>query len=549
METQVQTDTSSMIALPPERIEALSDLAGSLSFRPNFILWALVDAINNGAQIIFVETGNQAGKTATIAYQFHLSMLGIHPSERMNMRPSNPVRVYRFASESLPLETTDQGEVKNTVYPALKKFLPASLIEKDVTVRKPSMAIKDIQGGPNILVEFVSYGQSIQTQAGQQRFAIFLDEESPRSFYEEQIPRLIAAQESGRGGLLIMGLTPTQGISWTFEGIYNKAGIIYNSPNILEFLNKKTGFNHNRIEYTGADKDIVVIRAATDDNPTFSKATIDRNVSKYDDQATMENRRYGIYHQVSGVIFQEYEATIHCIDSGKYFPKGVPHNWYHARGIDFHEHTNWACGWIALSEMNEAFIYKEFNPSPDSNVTLVISKEVATMSGDYNYDLNLIDARAAIKQANTGDAPIDDLNRYFREYKKEGLCSGGWWQTWDSKNLIGRDKIKERLRNSKIVGKPFNNKVVTRGVISYLPTLWILDSCPTTSYMFKNWRWEQWANRDSLVTKEEKNKPEDKNSHFPILYECILKDIRFRVKRESYSIPRNPYEGYMRGRG
>jgi hypothetical protein len=544
---QVEPQVPPSLKWSQSQMDDLSQWAGFLSFKPNFVQWALFQALQKSL-IVFVETGNQQGKTANIVYQIVLGILGMHPVERMNMRPDNPIRIIRFCSESLPLETTENGEVKNTVYPQLKKFLPSSLIVRDVTVRKPSMAITDVQGGQNIIVEFSSYGQDVGTQAGHQRWIIFEDEEAPKGYHEEQIPRLIAAQERGTGGVLIMGLTPTQGISWTFEGIYNRAGIFYNSPTILKFLEGKEKVKHQMIEMTDGDPDIVVIRAATDDNPIFTKKVIERNVAQYEDEATKENRRYGIYHQVSGIIYGEYSPVVHFIKEVKYFPEGIPHNWLHARGIDFHEHTNWACGWIALSDQDEAFVYNEFNPSPDRNNTLQISIEVASQSKDYKYGFNLVDPRADIKQTNSNDTALNVINNYFRQASRDGNGTGGYWQTWDTKNLKGRDEIKKRLKNSLICERPFNNKKVENGTTSYLPTLWVLDSCPITSYQLKNWRWEQWANRDALVTKEEKNKAEDKNSHFPVMIECIMKDVRFRVRRGSSGGHHNPYMSYMRGR-
>jgi len=101
----------------------------------------------------------------------------------------------RLASETLPGETTDgkgetSTEVKNTLYPELKKWLPPFLIKKDITARSPKMVIKSGVGGPDIVVEFVSYNQSVQSTAGSQRFIIKCDEEPPKAFWEEQLPRL-----------------------------------------------------------------------------------------------------------------------------------------------------------------------------------------------------------------------------------------------------------------------------------------------------------------------------------------------------------------------
>lgn len=538
-----------------DQVQAFNDMAGYLSFMPNFISWALGQC---RARIIFIVTGNQFGKTANISYDYIRRIFGTHPIKEKNITPDVSIRTLRFCANALPLETSDEGEVKNTIYPQFKKFLPPSLIEKEVSQRKPTLVIKSPLGGRNVVIEFVSYGQEVQSQAGFQRLSCFMDEESPKSFYEEQLPRLLAAN-----GDLIIGLTPANEITWTYETLYQRAGTIYNSPTIIKYLKKKEGLTHPMIEKNvSGDPRIAVIRAATDDNPTYkylvdkinkefgTKMTVDEYIKDIlvgiDDPTTMEIRRYGIFHQIAGSIFKSLVTTPgegQVISAEKYFPRGIPEEWVHARGIDYHPHTNWACGWIALSDHNEAFIYQEDNPSPDFNTTYAMVEGVVYKSKDFKYAINLIDPTADIKQPNTGLTPLNDINRYFNEFKRNGVGTGGYWQTWDTKNQRGRDIIKERLNNSRVCGRPFNNRVVKNGVESFLPTLWIMDSCPITIYMFKNWKWESYVTREAQVTKEDKNKPEDKNSHFPVLYECVFKHPLFstgkfrpRVTRES------PYE-------
>ena len=99
------------------------------------------------------------------------------------------------------------------------------------------------------------------------------------------------------------------------------------------------------------------------------------------------------------------------------------------------------------------------------------------------------------------------------------------------------------------MGKPFNNRMIKNGVDFYVPTLWILDNCQQTIYSFKNWRWEEWATRESYLTKDEKNKPQDKHSHFPIMIECIFKHPAFNTRfRESVvRQPTSAHASYMRG--
>jgi len=531
-----------------EDIQFLNDMEGYLSYKPCYLYSTLMKCEE---KIILLNTGNQAGKNDTIARHYVSRLLGQHPVESKNMRPNTSIRILRFCAETLPNEPDGAGEVRNTVYPAFKKRLPPGMIKKDITMRKPVMTLYDPQGGAEIYAEFVSYGQQVQSQAGVQRWSCYLDEQSSLSFYHEQIPRLMAAN-----GDIVIGLTPTEGLSWVYEEVYERASVIYNSPYIrwyMKTVHKKPVPEVER--FIGRNTGIAVIRAATDDNPTFIKEQVDEKMMMFDGY-DYEVRRYGIFFAISGQVYKEFDARMnsgdqfgHVISRNKYFQDGIPHDWNHARGIDFHPHVNWACGWIALSPQNEAFIYQEYNPSPDRNVTSEIMREVAIRSGEHRFSTNLVDPLAEVQQANTGLTPLHDMNRAFSEYRKQRLCSGGFWETWDTKNERGYDIIKERLRNARICGRPFNNRVVKDGVERFLPTIWILDTCPITIQSFRNWRWEEWANKEMLQTKDEKNKRQDRYSHFPVTHECIFKHPAFGAKHKVGYVDhrKTGYENYLRG--
>ena len=523
-------------------VQILNDWVGFGSFVPNFIVRALS---NCDAKIVFVDKGNQGGGTASVIYDYILRILGQHPVEKKNIRPNTAVRTIRFASETLPTEAEGEGEIRNTLYPQFKKFFPPYLIKKDITARRPALTLRDYQGGKDIILEFVSYNQEVQSQAGVQRFSCYCDEQPPQSFYEEQLPRLLAAD-----GDLIIALTPAENLSWVYEAIYLKANWMYNSDTIISYLDKKTGVKHESKEFLNSGHSIAVIRAATDDNPTLNPQVIENQFAGYDDEQAMEVRRYGIFHQISGVIFKEFDPRIHVLNRNQHFPEGIPHSYIHGRGIDFHEQTNWAILWLALTRENEVFVYDEWNPSPSRYVTVEIAREIAMRSRDYKFAVNLIDPWAAKKQANTGFSPIDDLNRAFGSFRRDiPSCTGGYWETWDTKNLRGRDMVKERLKNARLVGKPFNNRMIKNGENYYLPTMWVLNNCEQTIFSMRNWRWDEWATRESSLTKDEKNKPQDRFSHFPVTIECIFKHPAFSMGMYKGSVIKqkpSPYRNYMR---
>ena len=468
------------------------------------------------------------------------------------------IRIFRFASHTLPNEKGDTGdggasaETKNTQYPEFKKWLPSFLIKKDITARIFNMRILDpndgrtfgdlVYKGTDIIVEFVSYNQGAEATAGVQRTSIWLDEEAPQEFYEEQGPRLLA-----ENGDKIITLTPANFITWTYDEIFEKAKVYYRSKIIVDYLNREGG-NAKQREHMDSIHNIAVIQAATDDNPTLSGDVIEEMFSNVDDPDKLAIRRYGIFKQVSGRIFKDFEYNVHFINKEKYFPDGMPHDrWVHARAIDYHSQTPWACTNVSLSPTNEVFIWREFNPSPEKMTTREIAREFALMGKDYDFRLNLIDpfAKATSKDNIT---VLDDLNRAFYDLKMENIGRGGYWQPWDTKGEKGRDAIRERLKNAKEVGKPFNNTVVRKGQKVNIPTVWVLSDCKIMAQSMRQWRWEEWADSRSRSQKDAKNKPMQKWSHMCMAVEAILKESAFRPSG-NYSQPKHKSYGYFQSRG
>jgi phage terminase large subunit-like protein len=470
-------------------------------------------------------------------------------------------RTFRFCAETLPNDKGDTGnssessEVRNTTYPEFKKWLPPFLIKKDITARNPSMTIFDVNVGNvfgenedgtpmvyeagHITVEFVSYNQSTQSTAGVQRLSIWCDEEPPFDFYKEQLPRLYA-----ENGDFINSLTPANYISWTYDELFEKAKTYYRSKAICDFLATQERGRPAEMEETDSCMNIAVIQAATDDNPTLSKAVIEEGSSNYDSD-DLAIRRYGIFRQVSGKIFKDFDTNVHVIDGEKWFPDGMPHSFLHARGIDYHSQTPWANGFLALSPNDEAFIYNELNMSPEKYTTREIAMQNALMGGDYKYMLNLIDPFAEATKKDTISV-LEDLNRIFYELKKEGVGTGGYWQTWDTKGEKGRDEIRKRLKNAKQVGQPFNNIVMKNGIETRLPTLWMLNHCGTSRQHMKQWRWDEWADPTSRNTKDAKNSPQQKFSHMNMVWEAIFKHPAFRVRKDTSRRERRDYGYFQR---
>ncbi|MDD5722718.1 MAG: hypothetical protein PHY29_03140, partial [Syntrophales bacterium] len=365
------------------------------------------------------------------------------------------------------------------------------------------------------------------------RKLIIISELPSYKVFEEQKPRLLAA-----GGRMIVCLTAIDA-NYMYEELYENAKVIVRTPEVVKayktYLNKEV----KKVEKTDSPYDIGIFQAATDDNPIWAEVirqqgldmTVDEYISTYiagADPDLIPMRRYGIMKQIGGAIFKDLQWDVHWLSMEKYFPSGVPYEWRHGRMIDFHELNPWAVNWIAHSPDDEIFVYREYDPSPEKDVVMYIAHEIAEMTGDVKSSVDLIDPLAAKNQPSVGVPVVDDLNRHLFNLKRDGIGTGGYFQSWDTKSQRGRDELKKRLKNARDVGRPFNNKVVRNGRTEILPTIWIMDTCRQTALSLKNWRTEEHKDQNAKVEKDPKEKPQQKWSHHCMCLEAALKHPAFQ---------------------
>jgi len=143
-----------------------------------------------------------------------------------------------------------------------------------------------------------------------------------------------------------------------------------------------------------------------------------------------------------------------------------------------------------------------------------------------------------------------EINSFFREKGRLNWNGDTAFEAWDDKTTTGEDRVRERLINAKICGKPFNNLQKIDGREQRLPTLWIFDNCRQMALSLKSWKMESWLDRDAIITKDPKDKKENKFSHFNKALECLLKDSRFKVANFNYQPRYTDFEEkrYFQGR-
>ncbi len=275
----------------PNIVEQLADFKAVIGqFKPTLMLkWLL----NTDKNLVLFSKGNRAGGTATLMFNYVLRILGWHPQANRNVtffycdnghqfspldlinrkqfisdnsgwhlanskcphcekeikKHQRETTTFRFCSEILPTQTDDadfigvSAEVKNTLYPTLKKWLPKFLIKKDITFRNPSMVIKDFYGGEDIIVEFVSYNQRVQSTAGVDRLSVYIDECASSAFLEEQHARLIKEK-----GDLVISYTPADRASYLFDMIHSRASVVYRTASVRKRYADRFGVQYPEVE-------------------------------------------------------------------------------------------------------------------------------------------------------------------------------------------------------------------------------------------------------------------------------------------------------------
>lgn len=183
--------------------------------------------------------------------------------------------------------------------------------------------------------------------------------------------------------------------------------------------------------------------------------------------------------------------------------------------------------------------------SPDKYVHETLAERISEMSGEYQFRLDLMDPLGKEINQKTGKTDMDEINDAFRALKKNGIGTGAFFESWNTKGEAGRNEIKTRLENSKKVGTPFNNIVVEDGLKRRLPTLWFFKDCNQAIRYFKHWRWDDYVDNRYITKKEKKQVPEEKFSHYPMCLEALFKDRRFRPRRNVMHI--NRQKKYFQG--
>lgn len=182
---------------------------------------------NPGAQTAFWESlkleqwligGNRSGKTESTVAKAMALLQDKHPYQRLAPRRGG-WRVW--------VSTQNHMVQRDTIQDKIAKYMPASWIAKKYESRGIWQMIKlehpDDPKHPvnGTTIGFKTYDGGVQTYESASIDLIINDEEPPEDIYEAEQARVLDRRAVGNG-LILTAMTPTEGITWTYERIVVK---------------------------------------------------------------------------------------------------------------------------------------------------------------------------------------------------------------------------------------------------------------------------------------------------------------------------------------
>ncbi|MBO7736888.1 MAG: terminase family protein, partial [Clostridia bacterium] len=171
-------------------------------------------------------------------------------------------------------------------------------------------------------IGFKSCDQGREKFQGSSLDFVWFDEEPPKDVYEECRMRVI-----DRRGDLFGTMTPLKGITFIYDEIYLNKG---NNPEVwYEFMQWS-------------------------DNPYLSKREI-RLLESSLDEDVLQSRRFGKFAVGEGLVYPEFDPTIHVID-----PFPVPPEWQDNISIDPGLNNPLSAHWYAVDFDDNVYVTYEY---------------------------------------------------------------------------------------------------------------------------------------------------------------------------------------------
>lgn len=353
--------------------------------------------------------GNRSGKTYSAVAEDCWWLTGTHPYIDT---PEPPIR-----GRVVTVDFT--YGLEQIIIPLFKSLMPPKYLKNGSWDDSYSKQFRTLTLANGSTVEFMSYEQDTEKFAGTSRHFVHYDEEPPLHIFNECNARLVDT-----GGSWWISMTPVEGLTWTFEKIYEpgKSG---------KFVNK------------------FVVEADMLDNPHITKEAAENYLSGLDDDER-KAREHGTYVQLGGLVYKTFNEETHVIE-----PVLPPKEWLWYQSLDHGYNNPTACLWHAVSPDNRIITFAEIYEREwtlDQIAEAIHAKELAF---GKKADYRVADPAIAQRSAHSGTS-------IQTEYAMRGL----YFALANNNVETGVAKVQTYLRIDPKTGKPFRQ--ITENCVNFI---------------------------------------------------------------------------------
>jgi phage terminase large subunit-like protein len=295
----------------------------------------------SNARILGTFGGNQLGKTLANAIKAHAKVTGELPHKLKGIMPDWrlpkkwPVygRVYGLSNDV----------IDEVIVPKFREWMPKSYLKDGVwekSYSRQDRILRYYRKESKFIgqIKFMSCEKEVSKSQGASLSFAHFDEEPPKEFYDECVPRFIANNKKGIDIEFFM--TPTNGLTWTYKTILKK----------------------NRVPGSHVE----CFKIATITNKYADLETLNKMMEDADRYEERKMRVLGEFISLSGLIYSgesAIEPRIHVIK-----PFHLPYNRYFiVRGIDPHLSKPTACVEVALDRAGFIYVVGCYKKNADTD--------------------------------------------------------------------------------------------------------------------------------------------------------------------------------------
>jgi phage terminase large subunit-like protein len=482
--------------------------------------------------IVLATGGNRSGKTQTLMVDFQIRLTGIMPHSLVGDFPDSKW----FPNQRLRVVSTDfPNGIDKVILPLYYgpfAWFPQSLVN-DYNSKSRTLLVNSLFGGTS-MVEFMSYDQDVEKFQGTSRHAVGYDEEPPQSIRDECKMRVMDVD-----GQECFSMTPTKGLSWTMDALYEKRGreVAFSEERELvegQYDDKTIllGDPDYDTEVPDGDEDIDCFVFFSIHNPNIKQDRVLKEASKMT-EAERRMRIFGEYISKSGRVYDKYDESKHLVKE----PFDIPEDWPRYMALDTHARTPHAVLFLAVDPMGRKWFYDELWTEEACTLKSLVLQM-------YELEFNQV-------KENFDSFP----NGFNRDMIEMEQVNGIWMlkkpvpfkRPWIVRQLIEpAAQIPSPLTGTTLatelatVYRSFlpGSKDLQRGIIAVNSNFenddtFVFPHLKRTRYELKNYVWDDFKG-PSYDQKTKKQSPKDKDDHFMENMRRILVESPIFIRKADF---------------